>query len=173
MTTSKGNVLDEVFQSFKVIMPTYKATSKVNKQVAAKPAVAAPFSQPAPPKPPERLKGFKEGLTFRILEKKSDNHPYLKKVKSENAFKLKTDHNNVIAEVLLLEGLRDELKKAPDEAVVFHMNGRNDFSSWIKDSIGDWWLGSRIEKLDASDASATKASLIKLLDERISKLKAC
>jgi len=169
--TSK--VLDEVFASFKAIMPTYKTTGKVDKLVAAKAVSAAPGPAPAPPKPPERLRGFREGLTFRIMEGKNNEHPYLEKVKDEKAFKLKTDHSNVIAEVMLLEGLRDELRKAPDEAVVFHMSGRNDFANWIKDSIGDWWLGSRIEKVQLSDPAATKASIVKILDERIGKLKAC
>ena len=107
---------------------------------------------------------------FKPFERK-EAHPYLRKVKDEHVFRLKTDHTNVIAEVMLIEGLCEELKKAPDQAIAFHMTGRNDFASWVKDCVGDWYLGSRIERVALADPASTKANLIKVLEDRIYKLK--
>ncbi len=107
---------------------------------------------------------------FKPIDRK-EAHPYLRKVKDEHVFRLKTDHTNVIAEIMLIEGLCEELKKAPDQAIAFHMAGRNDFASWVKDCVGDWYLGSRMEKVSLVDPASTKANLIKVLEDRIYKLK--
>jgi hypothetical protein len=103
---------------------------------------------------------------------KNGLHPYLRRVKDEHSFKLKTNHNSTIAEIHVIEGLRDCLRGAPDEAIVFHMTGRNDFASWVKDCVGDWWLGSRIEKVELADPATTRAHLVRALDDRIARLRA-
>jgi DNA-binding Xre family transcriptional regulator len=112
----------------------------------------------------------KQPLTAQMDEKK-ELHPYLKAVKQEQVFKLKTSHGQVVAEVMMLEGLCESLKKAPGDAIVFHMNGRNDFAAWIKDSIGDWWLGSKVEKVELKAPEDTRNALVRVMEERIYKLR--
>ncbi len=112
----------------------------------------------------------KKSVTAVVGEKK-ELHPYLKAVKGEHAFKLKTDHNNVVAEITVLEGLCEGIKKAPGDAIVFHMSGRNDFAAWIKDAVGDWWLGSKVEKVQLKSPEETRAALVRVMEERIYKLR--
>ena len=106
-----------------------------------------------------------------VMEEKKELHPYLKAVKGEHTFKLKTDHNNVVAEIAVLEGLCENIKKAPGDAIVFHMSGRNDFAAWIKDAVGDWWLGSKVEKVQLKTPEETRAALVRVMEERIYKLR--
>jgi len=92
-------------------------------------------------------------------------------VKQDHAFRLKTDHGQVIAEISMLEGLCESLKKSPSEAIVFHMSGRNDFATWIKDAVGDWWLGSKVEKVQLKTPEETRNALVRVMEERIYKLR--
>lgn len=189
-------ILDGVIESFKVVVPTNKEVAaylptyeRTIMPVLPKEAKKLKGVLPGydttlkPVLPDEKIldalfpknKKAKPGSGIKFPEPKAsgrrDDHPYLKSVKDEHSFKLKTDHGSVFAEVLMLEGLSAEIKKAPDEAIVFHMKGRNDFASWVKDCVGDWWLGSRMEKIELSDPAVTKFRLVKTLDERINKLK--
>lgn len=104
--------------------------------------------------------------------KSAEDHPYLKNVADHHTFKLKSDELNHLAEVTKVEQLYEELKGAPDEAIVFHMDNKNDFASWIKDCVGDWWLGSKVDKVKLEgNPSATRSELVQTLGERIYKLK--
>jgi hypothetical protein len=69
------------------------------------------------------------------------------------------------------ETLCSELKKAPDEAIVFHLSRGNDFASWVKASVGDWYLGSKIEKVNFQNPSVARAEIVRLLEERTTKLR--
>lgn len=106
-----------------------------------------------------------------VFEDKRELHPYLKEVNGGKSFQLKTDHGNVVAEVAMLEGLCENLRKAPGDAIVFHMSGRNDFATWIKDAVGDWWLGSKVEKVRLKSPEETRSELIGIMEERIYRLK--
>ena len=108
---------------------------------------------------------------FKFAEKKQEDHPYLAPVKPGCSFKLKTSHDSTIAEIAMLETLCAELKKAPDEAIVFHLSRGNDFASWIKASVGDWYLGSKVEKVNFQNPSVARAEIVRLLEERTTKLR--
>ena len=106
----------------------------------------------------------------RSTFKKKELHPYLKAVKGEHAFKLKIDHNNVVAEITVLEGLCENIKKAPGDAIVFHMSGRNDFAAWIKGAVGDWCLARKWRK-SSEMSCGDEAALVRVMEERIYKLR--
>lgn len=93
-------------------------------------------------------------------------HPYLKSVDIENAFKLKRDHDEVIAEVLTLEALRSAIERAPDNVISFHLNGRNDFANWIQGAIGCNSLSKAIAEIrfKAENPEETRLDLLKTLD---------
>ncbi len=106
-----------------------------------------------------------------VFEERIEPHPYLKAVKGGQSFQLKTDHGSVVAEIAMLEGLCENLKKAPGDAIAFHMSGRNDFAAWIKDAVGDWWLGSKVEKVQLKTPEETRAELVRVMEERIYRLR--
>ncbi|MFZ2456461.1 MAG: hypothetical protein WAX07_08290 [Candidatus Altiarchaeia archaeon] len=141
------------------------ATELSNKLLASFKSIVASKKQEAAPKPCD-----KQPITAQ-MEEHRELHPYLKAVKNEQAFKFKTDHSQVVAEVLMLEGLCENIKKAPGDAILFHMNGRNDFAAWIKDAVGDWWLGSKVEKVQAKTPEETRTALVRVMEERIYKLR--
>ena len=149
-------VSGKLIASFKTMLNKYKIAEKPKGPKGAPKGPAAPTTDCAP------VKAFE----------KNEVHPYLRSVKDEHVFQLKTTHNSTIAEIRVIEGLRDCLRGAPDEAIVFHMTGKNDFASWVKDCVGDWWLGSRIEKVELSEPAATRAQLVRTLDDRIARLRA-
>jgi hypothetical protein len=136
-----------------------------NKLLASFKSIVASKKQETAPKQCD-----KQPITAQ-MEGIKELHPYLKAVKDEQVFKLKTDHGMVVAEVMMLEGLCENLKKAPGDAIVFHMNGRNDFAAWIKDAVGDWWLGSKVEKVQMKTPEETRTALVRVMEERIFKLR--
>ena len=157
--TDNTEFVNKVITSFKNIFETEDA-----EDVRAKPA--APQASPVMP---TIINASPYG--FRFAEKRREDHPYLAPVNPTSSFKLKTDHGNVVAEVMALEALCSELKRAPDEAVIFHMSRGNDFSAWVKDAIGDWYLGSRIEKVNFENPAIARSQIVQLLEERINKLR--
>lgn len=108
----------------------------------------------------------------RVNEKKSgDRHLYLRRVKDEYSFKLKTDHSEIIAEILFLEDLHKAIQEAPSEAITFHTERGNDFAEWISYAVGDWWLGSQIGAIKKTDSEKVRSEMLKLIGERISRLR--
>jgi len=108
----------------------------------------------------------------RVNEKKSGGrHLYLRRVKDEHSFKLKTDYSEIIAEILFLEDLHKAIQEAPPEAIAFHTKRGNDFAEWISYAVGDWWLGSQIGAIKETDPEKVRAEMLKLMGERISRLR--
>jgi hypothetical protein len=156
MTNDSSQFMTKVVTSFKNIFETEDAEDG-----KAKPAAA--YSAPAM---------ISTGTyNFKFAEKRQEDHPYLAPVKPGCSFKLKTGHDNTIAEIAMLETLCSELKRAPDEAIVFHLSRGNDFASWVKASVGDWYLGSRIEKVNFQNPSVARSEIVRLLEERTTKLR--
>ncbi len=100
-------------------------------------------------------------------------HPYLRSVDIEDAFKLKRDHEEVIAEVLTLDALRNAIEKAPDSVISFHLDGRNDFADWILGVIGCTALSKAIAEVElkAENPDETRKDLVKILNFTIDLLK--
>ena len=72
----------------------------------------------------------------------------MRSVETHESFKLKRDHHSVIAEVRDLQGLKAAIREAPDEAVLFHLQGRNDYAAWIGGVIGSSALQEAVSKVD-------------------------
>jgi hypothetical protein len=96
----------------------------------------------------------------------------MRSVDDSRSFKLKSDHHRVVAEVFDLEGLRDAISDAPDEAIVFHLSGKNDYAAWIGAVLGSKTLQEEIGKIDPN-AGPVKArqELLDTLDLGIKVLK--
>jgi hypothetical protein len=100
-------------------------------------------------------------------------HPYLRPVDIVDSFKLKRDHEEVIAEVLTLEALRNAIQGIPDSVISFHLDGRNDFAKWIQKAIGCNTLSRAIAEveLNAENPEETRGNLLKILDYTLDLLK--
>ncbi|MEA3254746.1 MAG: hypothetical protein U9Q22_02810 [Candidatus Altiarchaeota archaeon] len=118
----------------------------------------------------EYVKGFTEVLG-RIKEKSRNRHLYRRKVEEGDSFKLKTSHSRMIGEVSVLEDLYKAIQEAPCEAIVFHMERCNDFAEWISYAVGDWCLGCEMRDVEGADPEEARAEMLKILSERINRLK--
>lgn len=108
--------------------------------------------------------------SYKLAERRNELHPYLSCVKPNASFKIKTDHGNIIGEASTLGELCNQLKTAPDEAIIFHMRRGNDFAAWVKGAVGDWYLGTKIEKINFQNPAVARSEIVRLLEERITKL---
>jgi hypothetical protein len=91
-------------------------------------------------------------LTRRIMRSVGDHE----------SFKLKRDHHSVVAEIFDLAGLRDAIREAPDDAILFHLSGKNDYAEWIGSVLGSKTLQEEISRIDSS--SGPKKARQELLD---------
>lgn len=106
-----------------------------------------------------------------INDKRVCTHPYLRRVSSERAFRLKRNHDEVLSECHLLEELKGAIENAPEEAILFHLDGRNDFATWVREEIGDLELGADLERIRPSKTIDVRSELVHVLDSRIKALK--
>ena len=84
---------------------------------------------------------------------------------------LKSNHNQLLAEITLLEDLANELKNAPDEAINFHLSDGNDFAQWIGSVLGDKKLAKQVTEIEVEEGQAPKDQLVSLIELRIQQLK--
>jgi len=106
-----------------------------------------------------------------INDKRVCTHPYLRRVSSERAFRLKRNHDEVLSECHLLEELKGAIENAPEEAILFHLDGRNDFATWVREEIGDLELGADLERIRPSKTIDVRSELVHVLDSRIKALR--
>ena len=72
-------------------------------------------------------------LKIKLAVLQANKHYYyFRKVKPRQSFKLKKNPQELISEILSLEDLLKALERAPPEAIVFHLQGRNDFADWVE-----------------------------------------
>lgn len=96
----------------------------------------------------------------------------MRSVKDHESFKLKRDHQSVVAEIYDLAGLRDAIREAPDEAILFHLSGKNDYAEWIGAVLGSKTLQEEISRIDSSGGpKKAREELIDTLDLGIKVLK--
>lgn len=89
----------------------------------------------------------------------------MRSVESHESFKLKKDHQSVVAEIFDLPGLRDAIQDAPDEAILFHLDGRNDYAAWIGAVLGSKALQEAVGQVDNSmGAGKARQELLDTLD---------
>ena len=100
-------------------------------------------------------------------------HPYLRPVEIENSFKLKRSHDEVIAEILTLDALRNAIGTVPDSVISFHLDGRNDFADWIREVIGCNTLSKAIAEVELKpeNPEETRNRILELLDYTIDLLR--
>ncbi len=106
-----------------------------------------------------------------IHDKKTCIHPYLRRVSDEKAFRLKGNHDEVLAECFFLEELKEAIEKAPEGAILFHLDGRNDFATWVRESLGDLKLTEDLQYVRPSRTPDVKSELVEVLNSRIRVLK--
>lgn len=96
----------------------------------------------------------------------------MRSVGGHESFKLKRDHHVVVAEIFSLEGLRDAIREAPDEAILFHLSGKNDYAAWIGNVLGSKTLQEEVCRIDSSAGSKkAREELLDTLDLGIKVLK--
>ncbi len=123
-------------------------------------------------KPPEDNAEFYWAIVGSIItDKNASTHPHLRRVSPDNGFKLKVNDSEVLAECFLLEELKDALIDAPEDALLHHLDNRNDFATWVKEIIGDKELGADLERMRPSSEADVKAEIVRVLDLRIKTLK--
>jgi hypothetical protein len=106
-----------------------------------------------------------------VNDKRVSTHPHLRRVNSDHGFKLKKGEHDLVAECFLLEDLKEAINGAPKEAILYHLEGRNDFATWVRDIIGDKELSSDLEMIRPSREIDVQAKIIHVLDSRIKSLK--
>jgi hypothetical protein len=109
-----------------------------------------------------------------ILEGKVESlkHPYLRKVSAESKFYLKSGHDSVISEVIMLEELAEKLASSPAEAVSFHTrDDGNDFAAWVRHAVGDAELADKLTGIRGSAPEETKNKMVSAIRERVDSLK--
>lgn len=106
-----------------------------------------------------------------IHDKKVSTHPHLRRVHHDHGFRLKKNDSEVVDECFFLEELKDAIKGAPEEVVLHHLDGRNDFAAWVREIIGDKELSGDLELIRPSREVDVKSKLVYTLDSRIKALK--
>lgn len=123
-----------------------------------------------------KKKDYDEDLYWGIVnsiihDKGVITHPHLRRVHHDYGFKLKKNDHEIIDECFLLEELKEAIEEAPEEAVLHHLNGRNDFAAWVREIIGDRELSGDLELIRPSREMDVKAKLVHVLESRIKSLK--
>ena len=111
-------------------------------------------------------------LASGIRKPKDIRHPYLHPVHKDSSFKLKSDHDTVIQEIHQLEDLHKAIERAPPEAIVFHMNERNDFANWIGDVVGYQILSQKVNEIELDEPERTRWKLVGALYKGVYLIKA-
>lgn len=98
---------------------------------------------------------------------------YLRSVDPERAFTLKNGSGEVVDEIMDLEGLRNALSSAPGDAILFHMDNRNDFAAWVGDVISCGSLSRALQDIPVSpkNVEKTRKDLLSSMDLAIGLLK--
>lgn len=115
-------------------------------------------------------------LRHRVMDLEEEDfsgkHPNLNKVGDAYAFKLKADHNTILEEARFLEELRDAVRAAPSEAIVYHMQGSggNDFADWSQNVLGDEELAISLRSVELISPAKTQEVIAQVIDSRIKEL---
>jgi len=110
---------------------------------------------------------------LKLLDAKVESlkHPYLRRVKADSKFILKSDHDKIFSEIALLEDLAESLANSPTDVVAFHTRSGNDFAEWIHHAVGDAELAGHVRDIKAQDQEQSKNQIISAIRERVDSLK--
>jgi hypothetical protein len=114
-------------------------------------------------------------LKKAIYGKKSQQHPHLRKVNLEQAFRLKRNSHETISEIFSLEDLLKAIERAPEDALIFHMkNGKNDFASWVEEIFENEVLSKKFREITLKEENPeeTRWKLVGALYNEIAVLRA-
>ncbi|MFZ2456218.1 MAG: hypothetical protein WAX07_07060 [Candidatus Altiarchaeia archaeon] len=96
----------------------------------------------------------------------------MRSVEGHESFKLKRDHHSIVAEIFDLAGLRDAIREAPDEAILFHLSGRNDYAAWVGNVLGSKTMQEAISQIGpCKGPGKARQELLDTLDLGIKVLK--
>lgn len=95
------------------------------------------------------------------------NQPIVGRVPSDQSFKMKASDSEILYEIHSLEELRLVLEYCPLNAVRFHMNGRNDFASWVRHVFKEDDLAEKLSKVEYTTPEEAKARILEVLGAKI------
>jgi hypothetical protein len=98
-------------------------------------------------------------------------HPYLRKVDAGKKFLLKSDHDKVLSEVILLEDLAEKLANSTSNVVSFHTREGNDFAAWVKNAVGDIELADKLNSVKFDNPDEGRDKMVSTIRERVDSLK--
>jgi hypothetical protein len=136
--------------------------------ILEEPGLTGDFENACFQNPEEARHALVDVLDSHLEAKK---HPYLRRVGDERKFILKKDHDRIISYVSHLEELSQEIQKADEESIRFHLREGNDFANWIKTSVGDAELAEKIQSIGCDEVEKAKKHLASAIYERIDSLK--
>ncbi len=112
----------------------------------------------------------KTTLTKRLNSKAHRNSKLLNAVPYENGFHFFTEHGKYtgITAISTVE-FAEKLQIVPVKSVMFHFP-RQDFQNWLKNTIGDDELASRIDQVKESKDEELRKKLFEEVNKRISEL---
>ncbi|MFH1403783.1 MAG: hypothetical protein ABIH11_05905 [Candidatus Altiarchaeota archaeon] len=117
---------------------------------------------------PHHVKKSLLGILDEHLESKK--HPYLRRVRHDESFRLMLDHGQMMGEVFLLEDLLASIHDSTDRTIEFHTRNGNDFANWIRHCVGDTLLADALEEC-RGDAKRQRRQMIETLNARIMQLR--
>ena len=109
-----------------------------------------------------------------MMKKKKKNNQQnsklLNSVQYESGFHFFTDHGKYtgITAISIVE-FAEKLQIVPIQSVMFNFQ-RQDFQNWLKNTIGDEELASRIDKIKAVQDEELRKQLLETVQKRISEL---
>ncbi|MFH1788823.1 MAG: DUF5752 family protein [Candidatus Altiarchaeota archaeon] len=125
--------------------------------------------------PEETRRLLLTAMRHRVMELEDEDfsgrHPNLNQVGDAYAFKLKADHTTLLEEARFLKELRDAIRAAPPEAIVYHLyDGGNDFADWSQNVLGDEQLAGSLRSIELISPAKTREVLAQVIESRIKEL---
>lgn len=99
----------------------------------------------------------------QVVLKPEKPYYYFRKVKAKEAFRLKKNSREVISEIFSLEDLLKALERAPQEAIIFHLQEGNDFATWVEKVIEHKELAEKLNKIKLTHPEETRWKLVSVI----------
>ncbi|MFC2154319.1 DUF5752 family protein, partial [Candidatus Altiarchaeota archaeon] len=111
-------------------------------------------------------------LTAKMLSEKAVEYIFSKLAdeglidsRSSGPFIFKKDPATILGEARSLEELLDLIRIHPPDPISYHLQGGNDFASWIREGLGKHELAGELEHLDSSDPWEARNQLLDKISE--------
>ncbi len=88
---------------------------------------------------------------------------YFRQVKSLQSFKLRKSPQEPVFEIFSLEDLLKGIERAPQEAIIFHLQNGNDFAQWVSEIIGYQELSKKLRQVELTHPEEARQKLVGIL----------